>query len=211
LERGAFETTSIADVAAEAGCSVGAFYQRFADKEAFFAVVIQSVLAEIVADAKRTTTEPAFAEGAIEDVLKNCVVHWVETFRRYRGLIRTMMKKALHTEDTWTPLRETGVAAVESFIVLLAVKSRQVGIASFRYRALAGFQIVTGVLVNASLHRTALLNLDSDELVAWTYEILRHCLFDELPPMLLEQGPIKAPGSIVERTSISGRRLIHDH
>ena len=54
LERGAFEATSIADIAAEAGCSVGAFYQRFADKEAFFAVVMQAALAEIVADAKRT-------------------------------------------------------------------------------------------------------------------------------------------------------------
>src|SRR3954469_7840453 len=81
LERGAFEATSIADIAAEAGCSVGAFYQRFADKEAFFAVVMQSALAEIVADAKRTATEPAFTEGPIEDVLQNCVVHWVQTVR----------------------------------------------------------------------------------------------------------------------------------
>ena len=47
---------------------------------------------------------------------------------------------------------------------------------------------MTGVLVNASLHQTALLNLDSDESVAWTYEILRHCLLDELSPMLLEQA-----------------------
>src|SRR5579864_3374004 len=40
LDRGAFEATSIADIASAAGCSVGAFYHRFADKEAFFAALI---------------------------------------------------------------------------------------------------------------------------------------------------------------------------
>ena len=153
LERGAFEATSIADIAAEAGCSVGAFYQRFADKEAFFAVVMQSALAEIVADAKRTATEPAFTEGPIEDVLRNCVVHWVQSFRQHRGLIRTMMKKTLHTaEETWTPLREAGVAAVETFIVLLAAKSAQAGIASFRHRALVSRR--STVCVYQALRRT---------------------------------------------------------
>jgi hypothetical protein len=38
---------------------------------------------------------------------------------------------------------------------------------SFRRRAMAGFQIVFGVLTNASLHQTVLLNLDTDELIAW--------------------------------------------
>ena len=110
---------------------------------------------------------------------------------------RTGKRRASGEEPVTVRILRKAVAAVETFIVLLAAKTGQAGIASFNYRALAGFEIVTGVLVNASLHQTALLNLDSDELVAWTYEILRHCLFDELPPMLLEQGPIKAPGSIV--------------
>jgi hypothetical protein len=47
-------------------------------------------------------------------------------------------------------------------------------------------------MLNASLHRTVLLNLDSDELVAWANEILRHCLFDELPAALLEHDPGRA-------------------
>ena len=36
LDRGGFEETHIADIVRDAGCSVGAFYQRFPDKEAFF-------------------------------------------------------------------------------------------------------------------------------------------------------------------------------
>jgi hypothetical protein len=85
-----------------------------------------------------------------------------------------------------------GLVSVEPFIVLLEAKWGEPASGPFYYRAVAGFQIVFGVMLNASLHRTVLLNLDSDELVAWANEILRHCLFDELPAALLEHDPGRA-------------------
>src|SRR5260221_2416829 len=60
-----------------------------------------------------------------------------------------------------------------------------------------GFQIVSGVAINAALHRTVLLNLESDELIPWANEILRHCLFDELPPALLELGLPMLPAGVL--------------
>src|SRR5579864_273792 len=69
LDRGAFEATSIADIAGTAGCSVGAFYHRFADKEAFFAALIETVLADIVTHAKQAVTDKNFTEGSIETTL----------------------------------------------------------------------------------------------------------------------------------------------
>ena len=188
LDRGAFEATSIADIARAAGCSVGAFYHRFADKEAFFTVLIETVLADIVADARQTVADKRFSEGSIETTLANCIAYWVQAFRRHQGLIRTVMKKTLHAEDTWTPVRRVGQAACEPFIALLAAKCGKSEDPSFRYRAMAGFQIVVGVMLNATLHRTILLNLESDELIAWATEILRHCLLDELSPALLALG-----------------------
>jgi AcrR family transcriptional regulator len=185
LDRGAFEATSIADIASAAGCSVGALYHRFADKEAFFAVLIETVLADIVAHAKEAVTDERFTEGSIDTTLANCVAYWVQAFRRHQGLIRTVMKKTLHAEDTWTPVRRMGQTAFDPFIALLAAKCGKSDNLSFQYRALAGFQIVVGVMLNAALHRTILLNLESDELIAWASEILRHCLLDELPPKLL--------------------------
>src|SRR5271154_4317256 len=188
LDQGAFEATSISDIASAAGCSVGAFYHRFADKEAFFAVLIETVLPDIVTHAKEAAADQRFTEGSIETTLTNCVAYWIQAFRRHQGLIRTVMKKKLHAEETWTPVRQTGQAAFEPFIALLAAKCGQSDSRSFQYRALAGFQIVVGVTMNAALHRTILLNLESDELFAWANEILRHCLLDELPPGLLALG-----------------------
>jgi AcrR family transcriptional regulator len=195
LERGGFEAISIADIAGEAGCSVGAFYHRFTDKEAFFTVLIETFMAEIVADAKRSTAPDRFAEASIETTLTSFVAYWVELFRRHQGLLRTVIKKTLHAEETWTPLRQAGQAALEPFIALLAAKCGKSDSRSFQYRALTGFQIVSGVVINATLHRTMLLNLESDELTAWVREILRHCLFDELPPALLSLGVPMLPAS----------------
>ena len=123
LDRGAFEATSIADIASAAGCSVGAFYHRFADKEAFFAVVIETVLADIVAQARQAVTDERFTEGSIETTLTNCVAYWIQAFRRHQGFIRTVIKKTLHEEDTWTPVRQMGRVAVEPFVALLAASA----------------------------------------------------------------------------------------
>ena len=183
LEQGAFEATSIADIARAAGCSVGVFYQRYPNKEAFFAVIVETILAEMVVDARRTAAE--MVDGSIDRVLLHCVRQWVQTHRRHQGFMRTLMKKTLHeSEHAWTPLREAGRAAIGCFVDVLASRSGQAGNGWFRYRANAAFQIITGAMVNATLHRTAVLNLNGDNLIPWATEILRHCLFDELPPAL---------------------------
>jgi AcrR family transcriptional regulator len=193
LDRDAFEATSIADIADTAGCSVGAFYHRFADKEAFFSVLIETVLADIVVHAKEVVSDERFAEGSIEATLGKCVAYLIQFFRRHQGLLRTVMKKTLHAEDSWAPVRQMGEVALEPLIAVLAAKCGGSDSRSFRYRALAGFQIVIGVMLNAALHRTMLLNLESDELIAWANEILRHCLLDELPPSLLAPGAPTPP------------------
>jgi len=92
LNQGAFEATSIGDIADVADCSVGAFYQRFADKEAFFAAVVETVLADIAADARQFATAELLSKAAVELVLAECITFWILTFRRHRGFIRTLMK-----------------------------------------------------------------------------------------------------------------------
>jgi AcrR family transcriptional regulator len=188
LNRGAFDTTSIGDIARKAGCSVGSFYQRFPDKEAYFTLLVETVMADIAADAERFVTAESFSEASIERALTDCVSYWVQTFRQYRGFLRTVIKSTLQAEGAWDPVRQMAPVVVEPFIASLAAKCGKSDNDSFYYRALAGFQIVVSVMLNASLHRTVLLNLDSEELIGWATEILRHCLFDDLPPVLLKHG-----------------------
>jgi AcrR family transcriptional regulator len=189
LEQGAFEDTSIADIAGEAGCSVGAFYHRFSDKEAFFKVLVEVALAEVAAEAKSTLTLAQFSDAALDDVLEACVTYWINQLRRNRGLLRTVMKKTLHSSDAWTPLRQMGLEVVEHLVGLVAAKCDKQDSRTFHYRAMAGFQFVSSMALNASLHETMMFNIDSRELVPWSTEVLRHCLFGELPPHLLSDLP----------------------
>jgi AcrR family transcriptional regulator len=205
LNRGAFEATSIGDIAREAGCSVGAFYQRFPDKEAFFFVVVEAVMADIAADAERFVSAESIAKASIELALAECAKYWAQTYRRYRGFFRTVIKKTIHSEATWDPVRQMGPSVVEPFIAMLAAKCGKSESNSFYYRASAAFQLAFGVMLNASLHRTVLLNLNSDELVDWITEIFRHCLFDELPPALLKHGSGLRPSKSYQHRKSPGR------
>jgi AcrR family transcriptional regulator len=206
LNRDAFEATSIGNIAQAAGCSVGAFYQRFPDKEAFFTVVVENVMAEIAADAGRFAAVEASSDASVERAIAECVKYWMQTYRRYRGFFRTVMKKTIHSETSWDPVRRMSPLAVEPFITMLATKCGKSDDHVFYYRASAGFQIAFGVMLNASLHRTVLLNLDSDELAAWATEILRHCLFDELPPALLKHGLELRPTKSYRTRKLPARR-----
>src|SRR5438477_12487868 len=112
LNQGAFEATSSGDSAAVADCSVGAFYQRFADKEAFFAAVVETVLADIAADARQFATAELLSEAAVELVLAGCITFWILTFRRHRRCIRTLLTRTVHVRDAWIASRGRGRVSV---------------------------------------------------------------------------------------------------
>jgi len=188
LERGAFEETHVADIARNAGCSVGAFYQRFPDKEGFFTVLIETAVAEIVADANLFAINESRSGAPIQETLENCMRHWAGVFKRYQGMYQTVLKRSLLGNDSWAPLRDLGPLALKQTISMIAKKCSQSDSILFHYRVAAGFQIVFGAMINATMHRTVLLNLESEELIAWTSETLRHSILDELPTGVLEHG-----------------------
>jgi AcrR family transcriptional regulator len=84
-----FEAVSIADIARDAGCSVGAFYFRFADKDAFFRAMIAARLAE----ARRGISD--LLDGTQEDPLEALVAAVVTTFRRRPGFLRAVLRKSI--------------------------------------------------------------------------------------------------------------------
>lgn len=188
LDRGAFDETHVADIVRDAGCSVGAFYQRFADKEAFFTVLIEAAVEEIITSAKQFAAHESRSSRPIEETLKNCMRHWANIFIKYQGMYQIVLKKTFAHNENWVPLRDLGPLSLRYIIAMLAEKCGQTESVSFHYRAAAGFQMVFGAMLNATMHQTVLLNLRSDELIAWTSETLRHSILDELPAEVLEHG-----------------------
>jgi AcrR family transcriptional regulator len=86
-----FEDTSVADVVARAGSSVGAFYTRFRDKEGLLYALYERYLAQATATAD-LALDPARWQGAdIATVLREVVRFLVSVYREQAGLIRAFV------------------------------------------------------------------------------------------------------------------------
>ncbi len=88
-----FDELSIADIAGAIGLSVGSFYGRFQDKEAFFALLQEQVTAEWLATGRtvlRKAEESARAPGAL---IASVCAATVGVFRRDSGFIRSALKR----------------------------------------------------------------------------------------------------------------------
>src|SRR6201999_4259311 len=87
-----YDGAKISDIAEEAGCSVGAVYFRFKDKDALFFAIAESYVDEaragLFALLGRTTATP-------QDIIRNFVAASAANFRRHRGLFRAIVERGL--------------------------------------------------------------------------------------------------------------------
>ncbi|MEZ5658357.1 MAG: helix-turn-helix domain-containing protein [Burkholderiaceae bacterium] len=110
LQTRSLDEITMEQVAAEAGCSVGNLYKRFASKEALLAVLLDTVrerlLADIDAMAARIDGRRDGLAGAVRDVVRL----EVEVMRRYRGLLRGLAAHRLRDRS----LREPRLADIRA-------------------------------------------------------------------------------------------------
>ncbi len=90
-----YEGARISDIAKRAGCSVGAVYFRFADKDALFFAIAESFRAG-VRERLPLLTQRSFAGP--EDVVQRYVTAVAEQLRSHRGLFRAIVERGFeHT------------------------------------------------------------------------------------------------------------------
>jgi AcrR family transcriptional regulator len=151
----AFETLSVADIARAAECSVGAFYLRFSDKEAFFGAMIAQYLAE-----GRAATLAIFASYDDDRLITALVLNTAERFRRFTGLIRSAISKRMVDESVWDPIRRNGHATASRFIEWLSKREGRALNANEEMTVRFAFQVLFGTLNNALVNQPGPLNLD---------------------------------------------------
>src|SRR6201996_7768091 len=85
-----YDGAKISDIAEEAGCSVGAVYFRFKDKDALFFAIAES----FIEDARGGLSNLLGGESvAPEQVIRNFVAATAENFRKHRGLFRAIVER----------------------------------------------------------------------------------------------------------------------
>ena len=155
-----FDQMSVAEIAAAAGCSVGAFYQRFRDKDAFFGALIAQYAAQA-----RATTIAVFASSGDDALIGALVTATAARFRNNAGLIRAAIRRRMEDAEIWEPIRLHGYFAADCFIEWLEkIRGRKLTadeIVATRF----AFQVLDGTLNNAIVNQPGPLNLMDDAFV----------------------------------------------
>jgi AcrR family transcriptional regulator len=83
-----FDDTPVAEVARRAGSSVGAFYSRFADKDALLSALSERFIAQAIVTADAALEPARWQRASIDEIAAAVVRFLVEIHRARRGLLR---------------------------------------------------------------------------------------------------------------------------
>ena len=100
---------TVPDLAAHAGCSVGSFYTRFADKAAFFAALQGAYIAAADSEISGRIDQAALARCSPRAVVEHFVDLMVDLFSGpSRGVLRETLLRIAEPDNPWEPMREMG-------------------------------------------------------------------------------------------------------
>ncbi len=140
---------TVADLCQRSGNSVGAFYTRFQDKEAFFRALrvntIESLEYEVIARFNRES----LAGQSAREVLEQLVDLMVDIFTsRFRGVLRESLVLILEPNDPWAPMRESALKIVSVLQESLSQAYPDRPVTQINTRCRFCFQLIVGALQN---------------------------------------------------------------
>ncbi len=156
VEERDFDALSVAEIAAAAGCSVGAFYFRFADKDAYFRALVAATIED------GTVLFDRLAQCPLDRLVAELVALTLNSYRRRRGLMRAAIRASMRDATVWEPLKQRGHAIADAVVVRLA--GAGVGRAQREQRIRFALQALYGTLNNAVLIAPGPLQLDDKQI-----------------------------------------------
>jgi AcrR family transcriptional regulator len=160
IARRDFDSVSVAEIAQEAGCSVGAFYQRFRDKDAFFGALVAHYVS-----AARATTVSLFEAHDDDRLIGALVLATATRFRNNTGLIRAAIRKRMDEAELWEPIRRHGYFVADTFIAWRGARRRRSLTAEEIIATRFAFQVLYGTLNNAIVNQPGPLDLEDADFV----------------------------------------------
>jgi AcrR family transcriptional regulator len=146
-----FWQAHVADIARRAECSVGSFYRRFQDKEAFF-FALQTYMAErSEANIATFFSDPACETDPLDVVLTRLVSNSARTMSRIEGYFRALFELSLRGKEVWPSMRRLEEFEAQQLLDLLARRGIEAE-PGFRERAQLAVRMMHGQLISQLLH-----------------------------------------------------------
>ena len=143
--------------------SVGAFYGRFRDKQAFFESLRALVMQETGDSVARYLRVERWEDVPTDVMLEKIMRYVVLGCHANRGVIKASLKHASVRPEEWLPHRESGQDVVERMVALL-VPRMPVPPEQAEMRVRFAMQAVFSIVVNAILNDAGPLPLDDERL-----------------------------------------------
>lgn len=146
-----FWQTHITDIAKRAGCSVGSFYRRFEDKEAFFLALQSDMAGRAEANIAKFFEDPERETEALDELIIRLARNTARTMRGIEGYYRALFELSLRGQNVWPPMRR--VEAIEAEFLVKLLKDRGVRLDDrIHKRAHLAIRMMHGQIISAMLH-----------------------------------------------------------
>jgi AcrR family transcriptional regulator len=168
LETNTFAALSIADLAREAGRSVGAFYQRFGSKDDFLAVLLTDVCERGEVESVRV-----LAAGVDEGVVETLLAENFAALMRNRNLWHEALRRSAEDPTFWVQFHAYGRRALQLIAARLA-ELRGAPLSEDEIRRLGvALQVFNSVINNQMMNTPGPLSLNSPDFLPSLLRIFR--------------------------------------
>jgi AcrR family transcriptional regulator len=165
LRERSLDELSIEDVCKRVGVTIGAFYGRFENKDAFFSALMSLAARKALAALRAAVSDEDNLGTGLEQACRRIVEVAVDVVRRNVGVVRAASQYESTYPERWGTIRATGSAMVDLARPLLLARMGRGRVAAKERSVGFAFQMMFGTLINAVLHKPKLVSLDEPEMV----------------------------------------------
>lgn len=184
VEQGRYDATTMAGIAAAVGCSVGALYQRFRDKEALFASVIEIAMARELDAIRANASSGRYRDLGLRETVGRCVQDYERFLRRNASMVRTLYQRGIEQPGSWNGVRVPTFHMVQIWVESVVLAAGHGGERDFVRQVGIAFQYVGGALVHAVLIGPLVRPLSIRETLFWLDEMVMHFIGLDVPESL---------------------------
>ena len=183
--QGRYASTSMADIAREVGCSVGALYFRFQDKDALFTSVVDVAMTQEIEAQQAQVAAGRYAGLSLRDTVDRCVRDYVAFVQRNDSVIRALYQRASSEPGYWGIVRTAAVKMVRVWTAAVAQAAGRPDDKAYLRQVGTAFWFVSGSLVHSVLViGEPVRPLSTREQVFWLNEMVLHFIGLTVPPAL---------------------------
>lgn len=184
VEEGRFATTTMAEMARAVGCSAGALYFRFHDKDALFASVVQVAMAREVERLVAQAAAGRYRELPLRETVAACVQDFVTFTQGNDAMIRALYQRTGEDPGSWSVVRSAALQMTDLWIDAVVQAAGHGGDRAYMRQTGIAFQFVSSSLVYSVLIDQPVRPLSRRELEFWLVEMVMHFIALDVPAPL---------------------------